>query len=66
MANQLFLMWTLPHTAAQTQTVNGTPVVSGSFFWATTSAGARSDLMVETTAVNLNQAPEKRPSWRRD
>lgn len=66
MPANLFLMWILPLANSRKATVNGMAQLSGSFFWATTKAGKRSDLVSETRADNLNAAPSKRPSWLRD
>ncbi|MGR3713985.1 MAG: hypothetical protein ACU0A6_12810 [Shimia sp.] len=53
----LFLMWTLP---LHTTPAPGKAKNHGTFFWATTKAGARSDLILDVTADNLNKAPVKR------
>ncbi|TCK98977.1 hypothetical protein BXY66_4040 [Shimia isoporae] len=66
MPAHLFLMWTLPIAAQPSKAVNGTANPTGSFFWATTKAGQRADLISETKADNDNKSPLKRPSWLRD
>ncbi len=65
MPANLFLMWILPLGRSKKATMNGLPELTGSFFWATTKAGERSDLLMETRPDNENCMPNKRPSWQR-
>ncbi|KPA21488.1 hypothetical protein shim_21930 [Shimia sp. SK013] len=66
MPKHLLLMWTLPHVSAQLATGKIAEQTEGAFFWATTQAALRPDLMSQSTPDNLNRVPSPRPFLSRD